>query len=334
MTAYTATGVAASVVSGRLSYTFGLRGPALTIDTACSSSLVGLHMAFNALLLGQCESAAGAGVNLILHPETLAIAQKAGMLTPDGRCKTLSATADGYGRAEACGVVMLETADSPAAADGGGSAPPAWLAVVAGSAVNQDGRSSSLTAPNGPSQQSVLRAALQVARLAAEHLTALQMHGTGTALGDPIEVGAAAAALVPPSRAAPLVLMSSKSWLGHAEPAAGVVGLTHAQAALTQSAQLPVVHLASINPYVTAVMGKHHAGWAIPRQPASLTPAAASLEGLPPAVVGVSAFAFQGTNAHVLIQAVTSTDNGRTAPLGGSTTWHKQRHWVAPPAHR
>ena len=169
VTTYSATGVAGSVVSGRLSYSFGFRGPAVTIDTACSSSLVGIHMAFNALILGQCSAAVGSGVNLILHPETFAIAQKAGMLTADGRCKTLSAAADGYGRAEACGTVLLQVTEVGQQS----------LGFIRGSALNQDGRSSSLTAPNGPSQQDVVKAALQQGAVMPAEMDALQMHGTG-----------------------------------------------------------------------------------------------------------------------------------------------------------
>ena len=165
---------------------------------------------------GQCPAALNAGVNLLLTPNTTAMTQKAGMLALDGRCKTLSPAADGYARADACGVMLL----LPPAAMGGGAA----LALVVGSAVNQDGRSSSLTAPNGPSQQEVVRLALASAGLAPTAITALQTHGTGTSLGDPIEVGALAAALVDrrPPGAAPLALMAAKSWSGHAEPGAGV----------------------------------------------------------------------------------------------------------------
>ena len=172
VTTYSATGVAGSVVSGRLSYSFGFRGPAVTIDTACSSSLVGIHMAFNALILRQCSAAVGSGVNLILHPETFAIAQKAGMLTADGRCKTLSAAADGYGRAEACGTVLLRVTELGQQS----------LGFICGSALNQDGRSSSLTAPNGPSQQDVVKAALQQGAVKPAEMDALQMHGTGRLL--------------------------------------------------------------------------------------------------------------------------------------------------------
>ena len=172
VTAYTATGRAASVTSGRLSYTFSLKGPSLTVDTACSSSLVSLHMAFNSLTLQQCTAACNSGVNVMITPETPAAFQKAGMLSADGRCKTLDSTADGYVRAEGCGSMVLQHANALEGC--------AAVAVFRGSAVNQDGRSSSLTAPNGPSQQGVIRQALQASALESHQIHALQMHGTGT----------------------------------------------------------------------------------------------------------------------------------------------------------
>ena len=171
VTAYTATGRAASVTSGRLSYTFGLKGPSVTVDTACSSSLVSLHMAYNSLMLGQCSAACNSGVNVMISPETPAAFQKAGMLSADGRCKTLDSHADGYVRAEACGSMIVQVA--------GAASSSAVLAVFRGSAVNQDGRSSSLTAPNGPSQQGVIRQALQASALGPHQMHALQLHGTG-----------------------------------------------------------------------------------------------------------------------------------------------------------
>ena len=171
VTAYTATGRAASVTSGRLSYTFGLKGPSVTVDTACSSSLVSLHMAYNSLMLGQCSAACNSGVNVMISPETPAAFQKAGMLSADGRCKTLDSHADGYVRAEACGSMVVQVA--------GEARPSAVVAVFRGSAVNQDGRSSSLTAPNGPSQQGVIRQALQASALEPSDVQALQLHGTG-----------------------------------------------------------------------------------------------------------------------------------------------------------
>lgn len=327
VTAYTGTGTSSSVLSGRVSFTFGLQGPALTIDTACSSSLSGIHMAFNALVLGQCEAALGSGVNLLLHPETLAILQKAGMLTMDGRCKTLSSTADGYVRAEAVGTLLLQTGETTASE---------CLAILAGSAVNQDGRSSSLTAPNGPAQQSVVRAALQTSHLEGWQVSALQMHGTGTALGDPIEIGAAHASLVQHEgrmngnrdRTQPLVLLASKSWMGHAEPGAGVAGLIHAQVSLSSAFQLPILHLGGINEYVEATMRKNPSCWAVPRQPASMPGSR---------VIGTSAFAFQGTNAHVLLrslQSIGASADLRPADLTDRLTMASRRRcWLSPPPH-
>lgn len=227
ISAYSATGGALSVASGRLSFAFGFKGPALSVDTACSSSLVAAHVANGAVLGGVSNGSLVAGVGLLLSPDTTAMFHKAAMLAPDGRCKTLDMTADGYVRGEAAGVLLL-------AAVPPGSEPPQALAVFRGSAVNQDGRSSSLTAPNGPSQQEVIRSALALARLGPASMTHLQMHGTGTALGDPIEVGAATAVFVEGvCRPTALAASTAKSWIGHTEAAAGVMGLTHATAALS-----------------------------------------------------------------------------------------------------
>ena len=159
----------------------------MSIDTACSSSLVGVHLACSSFLPDGCPRALAAGVNLTLRAETTAVLSKAAMLAVDGRCKTLDAAADGYMRGEACVVHLLEV-ELQGSPEGKPSSP---AAVVLGMAVNQDGRSSSLTAPNGPSQQAVLRAAMAWQEVAAAEVAVLEMHGTGTALGDPIEVGAA-----------------------------------------------------------------------------------------------------------------------------------------------
>jgi acyl transferase domain-containing protein len=178
--AYSATGGAPSVASGRLAYTYGMRGAALSVDTACSSSLLAAHFVGSQLKAGLSAAGMAAGVGLLLSPNPTGMFQKAGMLAPDGRCKTLDAAADGYVRAEAAGVLLLQ---GHATGSAGGAACSS-LAVLAGSAVNQDGRSSSLTAPNGPAQQEVLRAALADGGLTPADLTGLQLHGTGTALGE------------------------------------------------------------------------------------------------------------------------------------------------------
>jgi acyl transferase domain-containing protein len=215
------------------------------------------------------------------------------MLAPDGRCKTLDAAADGYVRAEAVGVLLLQAAGAAADVN---TPPP--LALLAGSAVNQDGRSSGLTAPNGPAQQEVLRAALAAAGLAPGDVSGLQLHGTGTGLGDPIEVGAAAAVFGGHPGAAPLALTTSKASLGHAEPAAGVVGLLHAAHAACHGALPPLLHLRSVNPFVGSALPSAGAGWQLPRQlggaPLAVTPAMeASPAALAGRVSGVSSFAFQ-----------------------------------------
>ena len=211
-TAYTAQGAVLSVCPGRVSYHYGLKGPAVALDTACSSSLVATASA----------RAITGGINMMLMPATTYMFRKAGMLSADGRCKALDATADGYVRSEACGVALLSAA--PIINDGEG------VVLLAGAAVNQDGRSSSLTAPNGPSQQEVIRAALRTGGAVPTQVTGLQMHGTGTSLGDPIEIGAAVAALLEgrkSSGAEGFTLLGSKSSLGHAEPASGIMGITY-----------------------------------------------------------------------------------------------------------
>jgi acyl transferase domain-containing protein len=229
------------------------------------------------------------------------------MLAPDGRCKTLDAAADGYVRAEAVSVMVIEVvggfASSPAS--------PAPLAVLAGSAVNQDGRSSGLTAPNGPAQQEVISQALAAAGLSAADVCGVSTHGTGTSLGDPIEVGALAAVFGGEDGKSgsssnctsthPLALMSSKSWLGHAEPAAGVVGMLHTQLALQQRAALPVSHLRTLNPYLDPILSEARGvsgagpgkgrGWLLPRDThGHPLPSAAVAEA---SVIGTSAFAYQ-----------------------------------------
>jgi acyl transferase domain-containing protein len=213
---------------------------------ACSSSLVSLHMAFNAMLLGNVSRATNSGANLMLS-ETVTVAfRKSGMLAADGRCKTLDTAADGYVRAEAAGSMLLELVQGAKLQQ----QAPQTAALLLGSAVNQDGRSSGLTAPNGPAQQEVMRSALATAGVASSSVSAVQMHGTGTPLGDPIEVGALAAVMLAPTgSAAPhqLVLMAGKSLIGHSEPAAGVMGLVHAHVGVASSAALPLLHLKSGN---------------------------------------------------------------------------------------
>ena len=332
VTAYTATGNTLSVASGRISYTFGLRGPALTVDTACSSSLVSLHTAFNAITMGQCTQAVNAGANLMLSVDTPAAFAKSGMLAPDGRCKTLDAAADGYVRAEAAGAYFLRTSPSTVSND------EVVYAVLGATSVNQDGRSSSLTAPNGPAQQDVIRAALIAAEMRLEELNGVEMHGTGTGLGDPIEIGALAAVVEgrnTSSGALPLVLMAGKSLMGHSEPAAGVMGIAHAQLAVNGHAALPLLHLHSVNAYIAPVLKQNAGNWSLQRNLGALPQSKSNNSGVDVGLtVGVSSFAFQGTNAHALISSSTSyANNAATLSVSECSTWQRGRYWVHPSMH-
>jgi len=302
--AQTAAGVSLSVASGRLAFCFNLKGPTLSIDTACSSSLVAAHLGTRAMRVGECTSAAMCGVNLTLLAHTTAMFQRAGMLAPDGRCKTLDASADGYVRAEGCEVIML-TCNAEAGV------------TLGGSAVNQDGRSSSLTAPNGPSQQAVIGSALKDGDVFAADVTSLHMHGTGTALGDPIEVGGLLGAL---GRSGTLVLGAIKSFVGHAECAAGAAGLVHAAATLGLRQVVSVMHLRGVNPHVSNAIAAATGGRVV--LPKSAHGHAAQL-----GAAGVSSFAFQGTNAHAVVREGTKP---QTTDIKRAHAIAEQRYWVGP----
>ncbi|HMY14985.1 MAG TPA: polyketide synthase, partial [Polyangium sp.] len=221
--AYCFTGTVLSTAAGRLSYILGVQGPCMAIDTACSSSLTAIHLACQSLRSGESTMAIAGGVNLMLAPSTTHLLSKTQALSPDGRCKTFDARANGYVRGEGCGMLVLKRL-SDAERDG-----DSILALIRGSAVNQDGRSTGLTAPNVLSQQALLRQALESARLSPQDIAYLETHGTGTSLGDPIEVEAIKAVFgAPRDRGAKCVLGALKSNIGHLEAAAGVAGLIKA----------------------------------------------------------------------------------------------------------
>ena len=304
--AYFASGISPSLASGRLSYTLGLRGPSLTVDTACSSSLVAVHLACQSLRAGESRLALAGGVNLILHPDVTIGYSKAHMLAADGRCKTFDAAADGFVRGEGCGIVVLKRL-SDALADG-----DTVLAAIRGTAVNQDGSSATLTAPHGPAQEAVIREALAGAGLAAARVDYVETHGTGTALGDPIEVQALAAALGDGRGAdRPLLIGSVKTNLGHLEAAAGVAGLIKLILALRHAAIPPHLHFRDPNPHI----------------PWARLPVAVASPGCPwparqePRVGAVSSFGFSGTNAHVVVEEA-APPPPRPAPAAGQRPIH------------
>lgn len=329
---YTASGGSLSVIAGRISYVFGFSGPSALVDTACSSSLVALSGAHNGLRLGQASMAVAGAVNLMLLPNTTAMYQSAGMLTPDGRCKTLDAAADGYVRSEAAAASLLRTVGlhDPAA-----SSPDSALVLLA-AAVNQDGKSSSLTAPNGPAQQELIKAALHVAHLAAAEVGTVQLHGTGTALGDPIEVNAALSVLMSrrTARDGSLVLCAAKAAFGHAEPAAGAVGLTAAALSL-ENYELPQqMHLRNLNAYVSQSVSSFGSFVAAPFVARTRAPEPSHTTYRAKPIASVSGFAFQGTNAHAIIQAVHGVDVCAASVFentGTALAWRRQALWAAAP---
>ena len=236
---FAATGGSSSISANRISYALGLKGPSATMDTACSSSLVAADTAAATLRRRRCELAVVAGVNMCLLPETFVACCQAHMLSAGGRCRTFDETASGYSRGEGCGAQTFQLlSDKPAYAE------------LRGSALNQDGRSSNLTSPNGPSQTAVVLSALSEAGIAPHMLDCLETHGTGTALGDPIEIGALSAALGGARREKPLLLGAAKSNIGHLEGGAGIVGLTKL-VALVRTRNMPSnVHLRELNDHI------------------------------------------------------------------------------------
>jgi len=285
--AYIISGNTMNAISGRLAYFLGTHGPSISMDTACSSSLVAVDRACRSLRDGECTLAIAGGVNLILAPDLFVCTSKWGMLSPDGRCKTFDVAANGFVRAEGCGIIILKRLGA-ALKDG-----DRILALIRSTAVNQDGTSSGLSVPNGLAQEALIRQALRSANVEPSALSYIEAHGTGTSLGDPIEIDALGRVFQGGRNAdTPLALGSVKTNLGHLEAASGIAGLLKVVLMLQHRQIPPHLHLKQLSPHIAW----ENYPFVIPTRLTNWE----SIDGK--RIAGVSSFGATGSNAHVILE--------------------------------
>lgn len=309
--AHVGTGNALSIAANRLSYIMDLRGPSMAIDTACSSSTMAIHLAVQSLRAGECDAALAGGVNAILTPETTIAFSKARMLSPDGQCRPFDADANGYVRGEGCGMLLLKRL-SDAERDG----DRIWGTILA-SATNQDGRTSGITAPNGVSQQAVIRTALGEAGLPASRVNYIEAHGTGTPLGDPIEVDALTQVFSgKPGVDPPCYVTSVKANVGHMETVSGVAGIIKLLLMMRHQTIPGQLHLNKLNPRMSLkrsriVIPAQSPPWPVDDEPL---------------VAGVSSFGFGGANTHLVMQQYLAKQTVEPAASKDSDTKDRTQH--------
>lgn len=317
------TGNGLPYMAGRISFTFGLTGPCISTDTACSSSLISTHLGHVAISRGECMSSVIAGSNIMLRPDTTAAICQLNALSPDGRCKTFDDTGDGYGRGEGFCVILLQpynTNISP-------------ISCILSTSINQSGKSSGLTAPNGPSQTALMLSSLVACSQSPSNLSFLSIHGTGTALGDPIEIGAIQNVFVntegaprDSSSISSVALVSNKSFYGHTEGAAGLSGMLTSVVGGNHSGLPPIRHLRAVNRYVSAslkalAVKRENSIFTMPRQETSLLSKSNEISG-------TSSFGMSGTNAHAILSREAQIEQNVQLPWSRRRSFPDSKYYL------